>query len=168
MLLVWPEYLSLSNNLWVWPEFWVYLSKSNIEICCGHGLSPCGGRGLSPCGGRGGGVSHVMGRHSLMTLSLAVLVATPSVLETVHVYMPSSDSSTSLIRRTQFSSPQLAKARSITSRRPSWLHSTLGGGWGLSESWQRKVTERPAMTVSSERWVEIWGGWGVRGSWGGH
>ena len=40
----------------------------------------------------------------LMMFSRAVLVATPSEFVTVHVYIPPSPSSTSLIRRTQLSS----------------------------------------------------------------
>lgn len=71
------------------------------------------------------------GSGGLFTVTLADDEATPFLLETVQVYIPSSAGSTIFILRMQLSSPRLVNARSMLRGSPSLLHFTVGVGWAL-------------------------------------
>ena len=91
------------------------------------------------------------GSGGLITVTLAEDEATPFLLVMVHVYVPSSTLSTICILNTQLSSPRLVNARSMFRGRPSLLHSTMGGGLASLLIIHFSCTERPAITLSSER-----------------
>ena len=86
----------------------------------------------------------------------------PSSFLTVHIYIPSSLLSACFILNTQLSSPMVVKALSMFTDAPSWLHSTQGVGTTLV-IWHRNWTQRPAITVSFERWEIILGACGGGG-----
>ena len=97
------------------------------------------------------------GSGGLITVTLAEDETSPFLLATVHVYVPSSSLSTICILRTQLSSPRLVNARSMFSGRPSLLHSTTGGGFTSLSIIHLSITERSAITVSSESGLTIHG-----------
>ena len=110
------------------------------------------------------------GSGGLFTVTLADDEATPFLLEMVQVYVPSSVASTIFILRTQLSSPRLVNARSMLRGSLSLVHSTTGVGWASPLILHFSCTERPAITVSLDRWVRMrgacgGGGWGWGRGW---
>ena len=93
------------------------------------------------------------GSGGLITVTLAEDETTPFLFTMVHVYIPSSLLSTMLILSTQLSSPRLVNARSMLRGRLSLLHSIMGEGLASLLIIHLSCTERPAITVSLERWV---------------